>query len=96
MMDRTVATFAVITGPVRTFLHAASTIDVKIKIALLSVAALSCLGWSRMSKTQSDFVLRHTCWHVVSAAGLSWMALRSAALVEQYEASLLAIAELVT
>jgi hypothetical protein len=49
-----------------------------------------------MSKTQSDFVLRHTCWHVVSAAGLSWMALRSAALVEQYEASLLAMAELVT
>ncbi|GAQ84461.1 hypothetical protein KFL_001900040 [Klebsormidium nitens] len=96
MTDRTIATVAVITGPVRTFLHAAATFDMKIKIAILSTVALSCLAWSRSSKSQSDFVLRHTCWHIVSAAGLSWMALRSAYLVQQYEAKLLlTVAELV-
>lgn len=95
--DETLAfALAVITGPVRTFLHVAATFDMKIKIAVLSTVALSFLAWSRSSKSQSDFVLRHTCWHIVSAAGLSWMALRSAYLVQQYEAKLLlTVAELV-
>lgn len=36
--------------------------------------ALRFLAWSRESPTVKAFHARHTLWHVVSSAGLAWLA----------------------
>ena len=39
----------------------------------LSVA-LSSLVWSRASPDMAAFAKRHTVWHILSVAGLTWLA----------------------
>ena len=42
------------------------------------VVALSTLVWSRQSPDMRAFAQRHTLWHVVSVAALTWLAHRDA------------------
>jgi hypothetical protein len=42
------------------------------------VVALSTLVWSRHSPDMRAFAQRHTLWHVVSVAALTWLAHRDA------------------
>jgi hypothetical protein len=36
--------------------------------------ALSSLVWSRHSPDMAAFAKRHTIWHILSVAGLTWLA----------------------
>ncbi len=48
--------------------------QVKLVIVALLAVALRILTWSRESRDMADFRLRHTLWHVVSVAALTWLA----------------------
>jgi len=41
---------------------------------LMTCLALSLLLWSRASKNMDEYIVRHSLWHVGSAAGLTWLA----------------------
>eukprot|EP00850_Spirogloea_muscicola_P008443 SM000045S16188 [mRNA] locus=s45:112505:113235:- [translate_table: standard] len=75
--DRSVATVGVVLGPLRSALFFSSTLWLQLEIVGLTVFSLCFLAWSRTSRKQAQFLLRHTCWHVVSAACLHWLAYRA-------------------
>lgn len=73
-VDRFLATVAAFLGPGRALLLYASSTWQQWEIVLLCALSFACLAWSRQSRCQRDFVIRHTAWHVVSAASLVHLA----------------------
>jgi hypothetical protein len=48
--------------------------QIRVVVVATLAAALSTLVWSRASPDMRAFAQRHTLWHVVSVAGLTWLA----------------------
>lgn len=63
---------AAVLGPVKAIVLA-SSVSRRVQVIFVCGGSLSLLAWSRQSKTQKEFVLRHTLWHVVSAVALTWL-----------------------
>ncbi|CAI5535007.1 unnamed protein product [Closterium sp. Naga37s-1] len=89
-VDRFLATCATLLGPIRAMaFYCASAVQrrpiramafycasaaQRAEVAALSLLSLSCLAWSRKSRCQWDFVVRHSTWHLVSAVSLLYLA----------------------
>lgn len=73
-LDRSLATFGAFCGPIRALFFFTDGLVEKLEIVGLFLFSILFLAWSRNSKSQDDFVFRHTCWHVVSATSLVWLA----------------------
>ena len=56
------------------FTPGSACVQVKTAIVLMLVGSLSCLAWSRESKSMDHFRVRHVVWHIASAASLLWLA----------------------
>ncbi|CAI5535914.1 unnamed protein product [Closterium sp. Naga37s-1] len=61
-------------GPIRAMAFYCASAAQRAEVAALSLLSLSCLAWSRKSRCQWDFVVRHSTWHLVSAVSLLYLA----------------------
>ncbi|CAI5961033.1 unnamed protein product [Closterium sp. NIES-64] len=73
-VDRFLATCATLLGPIRAMAFYCASAAQRTEVAALSLLSLSCLAWSRKSRCQWDFVVRHSTWHLVSAVSLLYLA----------------------
>lgn len=73
-LDRSLGTSGVLLCPGRALAFFADSMLLRAEIVGVFIFAVLFLAWSRESTCQKQFVLRHTCWHAVSALGLMWMA----------------------
>jgi len=60
---------AAVLGPVKAIVLA-STVSRRVQVIFVCGGSLSLLACSRQSKTQKEFVLRHTLWHVAQCSRL--------------------------
>ena len=62
--DRISASGVIILGPVRVILLPIAGLAFKLQAAACLTISGLILAWSRKSKCQKDYVIRHTCWHL--------------------------------
>ena len=63
--DRISASGVIILGPGRIILLPIAGMTFKLQAFFCLVISGLVLSWSRKSKCQKDYAIRHTCWHVV-------------------------------
>lgn len=77
--DRVFATAGTIVSPVRVLLWPGLACwQLRLCVCAALAVALATLCWSRASPDMTAFARRHTAWHVVSVAALTWLAHRDA------------------
>ena len=74
--DRVCATIGLMVCPVRVTVFNACSLELRVTVWLLFAICFALLTWSRQSRNNDEFVLRHTLWHALSISGLAWMAWR--------------------
>merc|ERR1711990_308271 len=75
MADRVCATLGVLFFPIRVTFGNCGW-EVRIAVAAMFLFCFGVLTWSRQSKNQTQFIYRHTAWHLISIAALAWLAFR--------------------
>ena len=74
--DRVCATIGLMVCPVRVTVFNACSLELRVMVWLIFAICFALLTWSRQSRNNDEFVLRHTLWHALSISGLAWMAWR--------------------
>lgn len=74
--DRVCATIGLLLCPVRVTMLNPCSWELRTAVWLLFALCFATLTWSRQSKSNDQFVVRHSLWHLISIVGLAWLAYR--------------------
>ncbi len=69
--DRISATSLIVLGPVRVILQPGiASFEFRLQAFACLFGSILVLAWSRQSRSQAQYVLRHSCWHVAGFVSL--------------------------
>ena len=74
--DRVCASIGLLVCPVRVTIFNPCSYELRAAVWLLFALCFAALTWSRQSINNDQFVVRHSLWHLISIAGLAWLAWR--------------------